>query len=51
MPNKWTKNTYVRGAYGSEIFTRMCEIIANVTYLTKSVVFLKNLIIEDAVKY
>lgn len=41
MPNKWTKNTYVRGAYASEISTRMCEIIANVSYLTKSVVFLK----------
>lgn len=39
MPNKWTKSTYVGGAQRSEMFTQTCEIIANMTYLTKSVVF------------
>jgi len=39
MPNKWTKNTYVGGTQRSEVLTQMCEIIANVTYLTKGVVF------------
>lgn len=33
------QKTHVGGAQKSEMFTQMCEIIANVTYLTKSVVF------------